>query len=80
VTYQPTLPSDVAKAWLDAQTKADANGVPVRFHMTLTAGAQVIGHHVAWVYPLATFDQWMIERDADGTERPVFIGASEVGL
>ncbi len=74
-TGLPLTPNrDITKAMRDAQDEADRVGSPVSVRITIGADARVIGHHRAWVYPLATFDQWMIERAADGTERPVFVG------
>jgi hypothetical protein len=75
---RPLTPNrDITKAMRDAQDEADRVGSPVSVRITIGADARVIGHHRAWVYPLATFDQWMIERATDGSERPVFIGPSE---
>ena len=63
----------------DAQALADGKGEPVRLVITLISEGQTIGHQRLWVYPFATFDQWMIERAADGTECPVFIGPRAEG-
>jgi hypothetical protein len=79
LVQMPRYP-DAENALAEAQALADGNGAPVCLEITLTAEGQAIGTQRLWVYPLATFDQWMIERDADGAERPVFIGASEVVL
>lgn len=68
---------DVARALRDAQAEADRCGQPARMQIKVTADG-IVWHRRVWIYPLATFDKWMIERDADGAERPVFIGASEV--
>lgn len=70
---------DAIKAMRDAQALADGSGHPVRLALTLASEGQTIGAQRIWIYPLATFDQWMIERDADGTEHPIFIGPRDEG-